>query len=264
MAASGPVARSFAGTAGLTREQLLQAPVHWPRPSVLDASLKAIEGVGPRLAEAAAEAGIATLGDLLLRFPHSHRDRTVTPVAALEPGKQMTIRVEVLSDATRPFRRRGLSILTVKVGDASGHVRATWFNQPWLTPKLTAGTGLLLTGSRDKRGFRVSEYELLPTAGPVAAGDPPPPAVAKASSGAVPPTTPPADERGALVPVHPATEALKAQRIRQWVEAAMPLVGNTLEALPAELRVRREIAGVADAVKAMHFPASPVDIEQAR
>ena len=161
MAVSGPVARSFAGGSWLTLEQLRDAPVHWPRPSVLDASLKAIEGVGPKLAAAAAEAGIASVGDLLLRFPHTHRDRTVVPVASLEPGRQATIRVEVLADARRPFRRRGLSILTVKVGDESGSLRAAWFNQPWLTPKLTAGTGLLLTGSKDKRGFRVSEYEFL-------------------------------------------------------------------------------------------------------
>ena len=122
MAISGPVARSFAGASELTLEQLRDAPVHWPRPSVLDASLKAIDGVGPRLAEAAAEAGISNVGDLLLRFPHSHRDRTIVPVSTLELGKQASIKVEVLADATRPFRRRGLSILTVKVGDDSGAV----------------------------------------------------------------------------------------------------------------------------------------------
>ena len=57
-----------------------------------------------------------------------------------------------------------------------------------------------------------------------------------------------------LVPVHPATEQLKAQRIRQWVEQAMGWVGNVVEPLPAELRVRRELAGAADAIKAVHFP----------
>jgi len=242
VAASGPVAQSFAGAAELTRAQLLDAPVHWPRPSVLDVSLEAIEGVGPKLAEAAAEAGIGSVGDLLLRFPHSHRDRTVVPVAALEVGRQATIRVEVQADASRPFRRRGLSILTVKVGDESGSVRAAWFNQPWLTPKLTAGTGLLLTGSRDKRGFRVSEYEFL---------DPQPRVLARG-------------EEQKLVPVHPATEQLKAQRIRQWVEQAIRWVGNVIEPLPAELRVRRELAGAADAVKAVHFPQQPEDVELAR
>ncbi len=258
MAASRPVARSFAGASELTLGQLRDAPVHWPRPSALDVSLEALGGVGPKLAEAAAEAGIATIGDLLLRFPHSHRDRTVVPVSSLEIGKQATVRVEVLS---RPnaFRRRALSILSVKAGDDSGSIRATWFNQPWVAPKLTEGTTLLLTGSRDKRGFRVSEYELLPSAGGAGEGgvedDP-------ARSAPPSPTTGPAVER--LVPVHPATEQLKAQRIRQWVEQAIALVGNVLEPLPADLRLRRGLAGAADAVRAVHFPEREDDVEEAR
>jgi len=269
----GAVARSFSEGAGLTRAQLLDAPVHWPRPSVLDASIEAINGVGPRLAEAAAEAGIANVGDLLLRFPHSHRDRTVVPVSSLEPGRQATIAVEVLADAGRPFRKRGLSILTVKVGDASGSVRATWFNQPWLAQKLKAGTRLLVTGSRDKRGFRVSEYEV------VGEGQGAPPAgwVFRQGSGAAvreggrgekedaaAPGGHPDPPSPRLAPVHPATEQLKAQRIRQWVEQAMRWVGNVLEPLPAELRVRRELAGAADAVKAVHFPETPADVEEVR
>jgi ATP-dependent DNA helicase RecG len=261
VAASGPVARSFAGAAGLTRAELLDAPVHWPRPSALEVSLEALEGVGPKLAEAAAEAGIGTVGDLLLRFPHSHRDRTIVPVASLELKKQATILVEILG-APSGFRRRGLSILSVKVGDDSGSVRATWFNQPWVAKKLAPGGSLLLTGSRDKRGFRVSEYEFVGSQ----------PRVLSEGKGGLadspvrtpPSPPPPADGTGKLVPVHPATEALKAQRIRQWMEQGIRWVGNVLEPLPAELRVRRALVGAADAVRAVHFPESPDDVEQAR
>jgi ATP-dependent DNA helicase RecG len=236
--------RSFAGDSELTVTQLRQAPVHWPRLSVLDVSISALKGVGPRLAEAAADAGIRTVGDLFLRFPHSHRDRTVVPVATVEVGDKATVRVEVLGAKPSSFRRRGLSILSVKVGDDSGSIRATWFNQPWVAQKLASGTQLLLTGSRDKRGFRVSEYEVLPTA--QREGHPVPPSVQ------------------GLVPAHPATEMLKAQRIRQWVEQAIQWVGNMPEPLPAGLRARRGLAGVADAVKAVHSPESDVDVEQAR
>jgi ATP-dependent DNA helicase RecG len=261
--------RSFAGAAELTSGQLRDAPVHWPRPSALDVSIQALEGVGPKLAEAAAEAGVETVGDLLLRFPHSHRDRQIVPVASLEPGQKGTVAVEVLGSTPRPFRRRGLSILGVKVGDESGTVRATWFNQPWVARKLTPGTGLLLTGSLDKRGFRVSEYEFM-AAGPRAARgeedaagegvlDPPPPA---------PPAGEADEEVGrpesGLVPVHPATESLKPQRIRQWMEQAVLSVGNVLEPLPAKLRVRRDLAGVADAISAVHFPETEEDVEEAR
>ncbi|HEX3610003.1 MAG TPA: ATP-dependent DNA helicase RecG [Solirubrobacterales bacterium] len=226
--------RSFAGDAELSEAQLRGAPVHWPRPSALDVSIEALEGVGPKLAEAAADAGIATIGDLLLRFPHSHRDRQIVPVASLEQGRQGTVAVEVLGSTPRPFRRPGLTIVGVKVGDESGSLRATWFNQPWLAPKLTQGAALLLTGSLDKRGFRVSEYEFT-------------------------------DDPGqGLVPVHPATEQLKPQRLRQWMEQAIPSVRNALEPLPVELRVRRGIASAADAIKAVHFPVAEQDVEEAR
>jgi ATP-dependent DNA helicase RecG len=233
--------RSFAGVAELSEEQLRDAPVRWPRPSALDASLTGLEGVGPKLADAAAAAGLLTVGDLLLRVPRGHRDRTVLPVGGLEIGQKATIEVEVLGAKPSGFRRRGLSILSVKVGDESGAIRATWFNQPWLAPKLTAGTNLLLTGSRDKRGFRVQEYEFMATGPRVHAV-----------------------EAEGLMPVHPATEQLKAQRIRQWMEQAIPLATNEIEALPAELRARRGLAGMADALTAVHFPESREDVEEAR
>ena len=267
--------RSFTGDSELSAAQLRKAPVHWPRPSVLDVSIEALAGVGPKLAEAAAETGIATVGDLLLRFPHSHRDRTVVPVASLEVGVKATIQVEVLGAKPSSFRRRGLSILSVKVGDDSDSIRATWFNQPWVAQKLLPGTQLLLTGSKDKRGFRVSEYELMPAVEEEGGGVRPGAGffarevrLSRETSRAKNGTPRPAGHRhppsARLVPVHPATEALKAQRIRQWVEQAIHWAGHMPEPLPAELRARRGLASVADAVKAVHFPENEADVEQAR
>ncbi|MGA8744367.1 MAG: ATP-dependent DNA helicase RecG [Solirubrobacterales bacterium] len=229
--------RSFAGAGKLDRARLREAPIHWPRPSVLDVSLLALDGVGPKLAEAAAGAGIATIGDLLMRFPHSHRDRRIEPLAEIESGRRATVSVEVLGSRPSQFRRRGLSILSVKVGDRSGSVRATWFNQPWLARKLAPGTALLLTGSRDRHGFRVAEYEF---SGSSPAG---------------------AEE---VVPVHPGTERLKAQRLREWAEQACRWAPNALEGLPAELRARRRLAGSGDAIRAIHFPSCQADVDRAR
>jgi ATP-dependent DNA helicase RecG len=258
--------RAFASTADLTPTQLREAPVHWPRPSALDMSLQALEGVGPKTAEAAEQAGVATVGDLLLRFPRRHRDLTVVPVASLKEKQRGTIAVEVLANAGRPFRRRGLSIVSAKVGDESGSLRATWFNQPWLTSKLTAGTRLLLTGSVGKRGFTVSEYEFTGTDadGPRVLSEDEGGAAGSPRAVLGPPHPPPPAGESGLVPVHPATEQLKPARLRQWVEQAMRWVGNVLEPLPAELRVRRGLAGVADAVRAMHFPETVEEVEVAR
>jgi ATP-dependent DNA helicase RecG len=238
--------RSFAGAAEPTPAELRDAPVHWPRPSVLAASIQALAGVGPKLAEAAAEAGIHSVGDLLYRVPHSHRDRAdVREIADLQPGEEATILVEVTGSQPRPFRRSRVTILTAKVSDESGSLRATWFNQPWLADKLTPGTALLLIGSRDKRGFRVSGHEIVSARG----------SSSQAPSGI---------HTTGLVPVHPATEGLRPRRIREWVWQACRWAPNAIEGLPAELRARRRLAGVGDALRAVHFPESEEDVRQAR
>ena len=258
--------RSFGGEREPSRAELLGAPIHWPRPSVLGASLQALDGVGPKLAEAAAEAGIHTVGDVLRRYPHSHRDRTVRLLADVEPGEQGTVLVEVLGSKPRPFRKGRLTFTSVKVGDESGHIRATWFNQPWVASKLLPGSRFLLTGKRDKRGFAVNEWEQLSAGGGEGEGAPGPRVLSEdeggaAGEGVLGPPHPPPPAGGRLTPVHPATEALKAQRIRDWAEQACTWAPNAIEGLPAELRARRGLAGVGDAIRAAHFPESPEEAE---
>jgi ATP-dependent DNA helicase RecG len=240
VAAGGAVeVRSFAGAAELSRADLRDASVHWPRPSILDAGLQALDGVGPKLAGVAAEAGIATVGDLLYRVPRTHRDRRVRDLAELEPGEQGTVRVQVLGSQPRPFRRGRLTMVSVKVGDETASVRATWFNQPWVAQKLQAGAELILTGKRTDRGFGVSEWELVATAREEAPG-------------------------GELTPVHRATERLRPQRIREWAWQAVKWAPNAIEGLPADLRARRRLAAEADALRAAHFPEREEDLEGAR
>src|SRR6187549_2757764 len=70
--------------------------------------------------------------------------------------------------------------------------------------------------------------------GGVVGGTTPEDALATGRGGGSPAATGPAAER--LVPVHPATEQLKAQKIRQWVEQAIEWAPNAIEALPAKVR----------------------------
>jgi ATP-dependent DNA helicase RecG len=252
--------RAFASKEPLERAALQGAPVHWPRPSVLEVSIQALAGVGPKLAEVAVEAGIETIWDLLMRLPHSHRDRQIRPLAAVEPGETATVLVEVLGSKPRPFRKRRLTIVGVKVGDESGHVRATWFNQPWVAEKLEPGAKLLLTGKLSGRGFAVNEWELV-APGPrvLSEGGGPRP---RRAAGEDPHPPPPAG--GELMPVHPATEKLRPQKIREWAEQAVRLAPNAIEGLPSEMRVRRRLAGVGEALRAAHFPESAEELAEAR
>ncbi len=228
----------------LDRERLLAAPVRWPRPGMLDAPLTKLKGAGPKLSVAAAEIGVATLGDLLRHLPHSYRDRA-SPVglADLKLGEEATVEVEVTkAGRVRPTRRRRLTILEAEVGDDSGRVTATWFNRAWLADKLTPGTRLLLRGKLEKRGLNVAEHELLDTER----------------------ATPAGIHTTGLVPVHPASERLRPQKLREWAWQAAPLAVNALEPLPPRQRAQDGMPGAADALIASHFPADEGQAAEAR
>jgi ATP-dependent DNA helicase RecG len=265
--------RAFASSEELTPAQLREAPIHWPRPSVLDASLQALDGVGPKSAEAAARAGLGSVWQLLMHLPHRHRDLNVRQLAELEVGESGTVRVVVLGSQPRPFRKGRLTFVSVKVGDGSGHVKATWFNQPWVAGKLTTGSELILTGKRTNRGFAASEWELAAAGGgegegprtdtPARPQDPPP---RQAPTPGAPQDPPPqrSEPPSSFVPVHGATEDLRPQRIREWAWQACKWARNAVEGLPAEMRVRRGLAGAGDAIRGAHFPESEEDLVAAR
>jgi ATP-dependent DNA helicase RecG len=215
-----------------------------PRPSLLAARIDSLRGAGPKLAAAAEEMGMNTVGDVLLHVPHSYRDRAdPLKLADLRIGEEATVEVEVRSARVRPTRRRGLVIVEASVADDSGPAKAVWFNQAWLVDRLTEGTRLLLFGKLDRSGFRVEAHEVIGGG----AGE---------SSAGIHTT--------GIVPVHPASERLRAQRLREWAWQVRPLARHAIEPLPAELRARRGLAGAADALVSAHFPASLEEAEEAR
>ncbi len=227
----------------LSFDDLLGAPLKTaPRPSILDAPITTLKGAGPKLSAAAAEMGIETIGDLLRHVPHSYRDRA-NPVGLgdLRLGEEATVEVEVTGAKLRPTRRRRLTILEADVFDASGREKAVWFNRAWLADRLRPGTRLLLRGKLEKRGFNVSEHEFLETAGESAGLH----------------TT-------GIVPVHPASEKLRPQRIREWIWQATPTARHAVEPIPGRLRRELRMAGATDSIVASHFPADEHQAEAAR
>jgi ATP-dependent DNA helicase RecG len=233
--------------------------VRWPRPATLRAPLSSLAGAGPKLSRAAEEAGIETLGDMLLHLPHGYRDRAeLRELGKLRIGEEATVLAEVRSARLRPTRRRRLTIVEAKVADSSGAVTATWFNQAWLAERLVPGTRVLLQGKLDRRGFRVQAHEIVET-------ERIEPHNARPLESAAPGRRPPSGlHTTGLVPVHPATEKLRPQRLREWAWQACGLARDAPEPLPGELRGRRRLALASDAIAAAHFPLEPDQVEPAR
>lgn len=225
--------------------ELLAVPLRsWPAPGVLEAPMTKLKGAGPKLSEAAAEIGIGSLGDLLRHIPRGYRDRA-DPVglAQLRLGEEATVRVQVVGGVRkRPTRRRRLTILEADVRDTTGSARAIWFNRAWLAERLKPGVSLLLRGKLEKRGFTVAEHELLEAGGAGPAGL----------------------HTTGLVPLHPASERLRAQRIREWAWQAAPLARHAVEPVPGRLRAKLRLPGVADALTCAHFPGDEAEAAQAR
>src|ERR671918_1280244 len=138
--------RAFATAEEQDRERIRAAPLRTrPRASRLGAGIATLRGAGPRLAEAASELEVDSLGDLLWHVPHGYRDRTtLSEIADLRLGQEATLEVKVRTVRVRPTRRRRLTILEATVADDSGPTKAVWFNQPWLADQLNEGTRMLL------------------------------------------------------------------------------------------------------------------------
>ena len=131
-----------------------------------DTELRYLKGVGPRRAEKLAEVGFATVEDLLYVFPFRYEDRrSFATIADLQTGALRTIEVSVVSSKLIRTRRRNFTILEADVEDASGQVRAVWYNRRYLESAFTVGRRVVLFGKTVvKRGRTVLEnpdYEFL-------------------------------------------------------------------------------------------------------
>src|SRR3989338_9003105 len=112
----------------------------------LSISARFIKGVGPSRLSVLSRLGIETIQDLLYCFPARHEDRSmIKKIAEIRPGNFETIKVKALTFGDR-MSKKGMSIFQVAVGDSTGVVHATWFNQPYMKDKFKIGQELILYG----------------------------------------------------------------------------------------------------------------------
>jgi ATP-dependent DNA helicase RecG len=214
--------RAFAATDELDEGDLLAAPVRWPRPDALSEPVD----WKPAPAAAAAEAlEIESVGDLLQHLPRDTGEART--IGELQLEDTATVLVEVRSVRSRPVRRRGMRpLVEAVVGDGTGVMTATFFNQPWLANQYKPGTRLMLQGKYQGRNrFRVSTHAR--TEEVAAVGD----AVAE----------------------YPATKGITSTQIMAKVREHRAAIADFGEPLPAAIRVAERLPGKVDALAAAHF-----------
>jgi ATP-dependent DNA helicase RecG len=237
---SRPRVTRFATSESLGRDELIGAPVRWPRPSRLEAPL---EIPAKKMAAGLRALGLETVGDLLEHLPSDSREART--VAALRAGEQATVAVEVRAISARAVRRRGMRpLVEASVFDTTATMRATFFNQPWLVERYPPGTRLLLHGKADGRGgFSVSHHA---PGGEPALGD----TAGRGESDAV--------------AHYPASEGITSTQLLTLVRGARHALADVPETLSAATRVTERLPDRAGALAAMHFPRLPDDLETGR
>ncbi len=166
-------ARSYATSASSEAEKVVtaperQSPAREPQFDLqgLDAPLTVLSGVGNHYAEALSNLGLKNIENLLYYFPRRYDDYSqMKPINRLAFGEETTVLGTVQNIVTRPIHGGKLQLTEAVLGDGTGYLRVTWFNQPWLANKFTPGTQLVLAGKVEQYLGRLSmnnpEVELI-------------------------------------------------------------------------------------------------------
>ena len=218
----------------------------------LDTSLQYLKGVGPRRASDLQRVGLATVEDLLERFPTRYEDRgTFQTIAALRPGVAASIAGEVISCGIRPTRRPRFKIFEMLVRDRTGTLRAVFFNQPFLNDVFHPHQRVILFGQLEltSHGMQMQnpQYEILKAEGEAdSAGE--------------------SDDEtlhtGRIVPIYEKTGTLTTKMQRVIVHRALIALPETIpDPLPADVRARQQLVDRRTALVDVHFPpaGTPID-----
>ena len=211
-------------------------------------SIQYVKGVGPKKTAELKRLGLHTVYDLLTYFPRTYEDQSVlTKISELQAGENATVGGTIMNISERQGGRRGMNILTALVGDGTGILQVTWFNQKYLKNKLKVGRKVFVTGKAvyafGGRGqFAMSQlhsFEILDEA------------------------EEPASRTG-IVPVYPATEKLNQKFFRKVIAGLFAEKLTIRDLLPRRVMRAYNLIPREKALQDMHFPADLAALKAAR
>ncbi|HJP96221.1 MAG TPA: ATP-dependent DNA helicase RecG [Candidatus Saccharimonadales bacterium] len=206
----------------------------------MDQDITAAKGVGPELAKKLAGVGVHTIGDLVEYFPRRYEDYSqVTPIASLTPGT-VTIRATIDQVKGR-YVRRGMHITEASAHDESGSVRLVWFNQPYRANAIKPDQPYFISGNFELSRSRLAIMN---------------PSAELVSSFPI--------NTARIIPVYRETKGLTSVQIRKIMRELQPLIAAQPETLPDWLIADQKVISHAEALMAIHFPATNKQLEQAR
>lgn len=204
-------------------------------------ALTNLKGIGIKTEQLFAKVGVENLQQLLHYYPRDY-DLLEPPVSvdALVPDKKQAVRVV---PAVRPEAKRtgNKSVTTLSVRGGRVRLIVKWFNMPYLSSTLFAGTAYVLRGKvKTKGNTLLMEQPEVHTA---------------------------ADYRkaeGSIRPVYGLTKGLTSRAIAKAVAALLSRQDLTQEYLDAQVRQTYHLCGITYALSQIHFPDNFTALSKAR
>ena len=203
-----------------------------------------IPGVGRRWSTLLTRLHLRTVSDLLFNFPRDYLDLSDERlIADLEDDCLQSVRGSVVevNSISSGFGKTRFSLL---LQDSSGHLRANWFNQPFMSKKFKEGQHLLLTAKPKRRGlvWEMSHPQITWLAEEEAM-----------ASGKL------------LLPVYSLTEGLSQYHMRRISELAVVEYADVPEEVfPEDLQKKYELLTLPHAIRSIHAPDDQRSLDAAR
>lgn len=205
-----------------------------------DTPVRYLKGVGPKTAERFEKLGILTLSDLLCHYPRRYLDFSKPYSIAEAPSDtECVVKAEVFAKPGGRILPGGRRMERITAGDDVSSLEVTWFNNPYAVQKLELGQEYyfqgIVTGGMLRRQM----------VNPQVRTD-----VQVASS--------------PFEAVYPQTEGLTSSAIAKCVRQLLPHVELLPDPLPPGMLKKYRLLPKADAVRAIHCPASEEEAFAAR
>ena len=209
----------------------------------LDAiSVSRLRTVGKARPAALADMEIHSVLDLLQHYPRRYIDRTrQARIAELTEGEEAFVEGRVERSSSRRTRQRR-TLVEVVIGDGTGRLKLTFFNQPWQHKSLQSGRQIVVHGRP------------LPYKGSLQMTNPVVDLVG--------------DRTGRFFPVYPQSEkaSLSTWDIARFVEQALSRCEprGIADPVPEAVLQRFDFVGRHSAINGIHRPAAMRDSNEAR
>ena len=205
-----------------------------------DTPVRYLKGVGPKTAERFEKLGILTLSDLLCHYPRRYLDFSKPYSIAEAPADtECVVKAEVFAKPGGRILPGGRRMERITAGDDVSSLEITWFNNPYAAQKLELGQEYyfqgIVTGGMLRRQM----------VNPQVRTD----AQVKSSP---------------FEAVYPQTEGLTSSAITKCVRQLLPHAELLPDPLPSEMLKKYRLLSKADAVRAIHCPATEEEAFAAR